>query len=58
MIQVALFNASGQLVGKLQQQGLKGQNAIAMSNLSALLPGTYLLQIKAGEHTTFEKLIK
>jgi hypothetical protein len=58
MIQVALFNASGQLVGKLQQQGLKGQNAIAMSNLKALLPGTYLLQIKAGEHTMFEKLIK
>jgi hypothetical protein len=58
MIQVALFNTSGQLIRKLQQQGLKGQNAIAMSNLSALLPGTYLLQIKAGEHTTFEKLIK
>ena len=58
MIQVALFNTSGQLLGKLQQQGLKGQNAIAMSNLSALLPGTYLLQIKAGEHTMFEKLIK
>jgi type IX secretion system substrate protein len=58
VFQVALFNASGQLVRKLQQPGLKGQNAIVMSNLSALLPGTYFLQIKAGEHTTFEKLIK
>jgi hypothetical protein len=57
-IQVALFNAGGQLIKKLQQQGLKGLNAIAMSNLSALPPGTYLLQIKAGEHTSFEKLIK
>jgi hypothetical protein len=56
MIQVALYNASGQLVRKLQQPGLKGQNALTMSNLSALLPGTYLLQLKAGDHTTFEKL--
>lgn len=58
MIQVALYNASGQLVRKLQQQGLTGQNTIAMGNLSALLTGTYYLQIKAGNHTSFEKLTK
>ena len=58
MIQVALYNAGGQLVKRFQQQGLAGLNTIAMRNLSALLPGTYLLQIKAGDYTTFEKLIK
>jgi hypothetical protein len=58
MIQVALYNASGQLVLKLQQPGLTGRNTIVAGNLSALLTGTYLLQIKAGDHTSFEKLIK
>jgi hypothetical protein len=58
MIQVALYDESGRLVRKLQQTGLTGRNTIAMSNLSALLPGTYLLQVKAGEHTSFSKLIK
>lgn len=58
MIQVALYDASGRVVRKLQQSGLMGRNTIAMSNLAALLPGTYLLQVKAGEHTSFGKLIK
>ncbi|WP_166437287.1 T9SS type A sorting domain-containing protein [Niastella caeni] len=58
MIQIALYDAGGRLIRKLQQHGLAGRNTIAMSSLRALLPGTYLLQIKAGEHTTFEKLIK
>jgi hypothetical protein len=58
MIQVALFDASGRLVRKLQQSGLTGKNTIAMSNLSALLPGTYLVQVKAGDHTSFRKLTK
>ncbi len=58
MIQVALYNASGSLVNKVQQQGLLGRNTIVMSQLSALLPGVYLVQIKADKHTFFEKLIK
>jgi len=58
MIQVALYDASGRLVRKLQQSGLTGRNTIAMSNLSALLPGTYLVQVKAGDHTSFRKLTK
>lgn len=58
MIQVALYDASGRLVRRSQQTGLVGRNTIAMSNLSALLPGVYLLQIKAGEHISFEKLTK
>ena len=58
MIQVALYNASGRLVSKVQQQGLLGRNTIVMSNLSALLPGVYLVQIKADKHTSFGKLIK
>jgi len=58
MIQVALYNESGQLVKKIQKTGMLGRNTIVMSNLSALLPGVYLVQIKAGNHTSFEKLIK
>jgi hypothetical protein len=58
MIQVALYDASGRLVKRLQQQGLAGRNTIVMSDLSALLPGAYLVQLKAGDHTSFEKLIK
>jgi hypothetical protein len=58
MIQVALYNATGQLVNKLQQHGLTGRNTIAMRNLSVLLPGTYFVQVKAGDNTSFEKLIK
>jgi hypothetical protein len=58
MIQVALYNASGRLVSKIQQTGLLGRNTIVMSNLSALPPGVYLVQIKADNHTSFEKLIK
>jgi hypothetical protein len=58
MIQVALYDASGRLVRTLQQSGLTGRNTIAMSNLSALLPGTYLVQVKAGDHTLFRKLTK
>ncbi|WP_081149686.1 T9SS type A sorting domain-containing protein [Niastella vici] len=58
MIQVALYDAGGRLVRKLQQSGLTGRNTIVMSNLSALLPGTYLVQVKAGENTSFRKLAK
>lgn len=58
VIQVALYNASGQVVRTLQQQGLTGRNTIPLGNLSALPTGTYLLQLKAGEHTSFEKIIK
>jgi hypothetical protein len=58
MIQVALYNASGRLVRTLQQSVLPGRNTIAMSSLSALPPGTYLVQVKAGDHTSFSKLIK
>ena len=58
VIQVALFDASGRLVKKVQQQGLLGRNTIVMSNLTALLPGVYLVQVKADKHTSFEKLIK
>jgi len=58
MIQVVLYDASGRLVKKLQQSGLTGRNTIVMSSLSALLPGTYLVQIKAGENTSFRKLTK
>jgi hypothetical protein len=58
VIQVALYDASGQLVRKVQQAGLLGTNTIVMSNLSALLPGLYLVKVKAGDHTSFEKLIK
>jgi hypothetical protein len=58
MIQVALYDASGRLVRRSQQTGVLGRNTIVMGNLSALLPGVYLLQIKAGEHISFEKLIK
>jgi len=58
MIQVALYDASGRLVKKVQQQGLLGRNTIVMSNLSALLPGVYLVQVKADKRTSFEKLIK
>jgi hypothetical protein len=58
VIQVALYDASGRLVRRSQQTGLVGRNTIVMGNLSALLPGVYLLQMKAGEHISFEKLIK
>ena len=58
MIQVALYDAGGRLVRRSQQTGLVGRNTIVMGNLSALLPGVYLLQIKAGEHISFEKLTK
>jgi hypothetical protein len=58
VIQVALYDASGRLVKKVQQQGLLGRNTIVMSNLSALLPGVYLVQVKADKHTSFGKLIK
>ena len=58
VIQVALYDASGRLVKKVQQQGLLGRNTIVMSNLSALLPGVYLVQVKADKYTSFEKLIK
>jgi hypothetical protein len=58
MIQVALYDAGGRLVRRSQQTGLVGRNTIVMGNLSALLPGVYLLQIKAGEHIVFEKLTK
>jgi hypothetical protein len=58
MIEVALYDASGRMVRKLQQSGLTGRNTIVISNLTALLPGTYLVQIKAGEHTSFRKLTK
>ena len=50
IIQVALYDVSGRLVRRHQQSGLAGRNTIVMDNLSALLPGVYLLQIKAGEH--------
>lgn len=58
MIQVALYDASGRLVRRLQQSGLTGRNTIVISNLSALLPGIYLVQVKAGENTLFRKLTK
>jgi hypothetical protein len=58
MIQVALYDASGRLVRRSQQTGMLGQNTIVMGNLSALPPGIYLLQIKAGEHISFGKLTK
>ncbi|MCS3802013.1 T9SS type A sorting domain-containing protein [Niastella sp. OAS944] len=58
MIQVALYDASGRLVKRSQQTGLVGRNTIAIGNLSALLPGVYLLQIKAGEHIAMQKLTK
>jgi len=58
MIQVTLYDAGGRLVRKLQQSGLTGQNTIVISNLSALLPGIYLVQVKAGENTSFYKLTK
>jgi hypothetical protein len=58
MIQVALYDASGRLVRRSQQTGLVGRNTIAMGNLSALLPGIYLLQLKAGEHTATQKITK
>lgn len=58
MIQVALYDASGRLVKKSQQTGLVGRNTIAIGNLSALLPGVYLLQVKAGEHIAMQKLTK
>ncbi|WP_205513692.1 T9SS type A sorting domain-containing protein [Longitalea arenae] len=57
-IQVALFDAGGRLVRKQQHTGMLGRNTIVISDLSALPTGSYLLQIKAGEHTSFEKLIK
>lgn len=58
MIQAALYDASGRLVRSARQTGLVGRNTIAMGNLSALLPGVYLLQVKAGEHTATQKLTK
>jgi hypothetical protein len=58
VIQVALFDASGRLVKKVQQAGLLGRNTIVMSNLTALLPGVYLVQIKADKNSSFQKLIK
>jgi len=58
VVQVALYDASGRLVKKVQQQGLLGRNTIVISNLTALLPGVYLVQVKADNHTSFEKLIK
>lgn len=58
MIQVALYDASGRLVRRSQQTGLVGRNTIAMGNLSALLPGVYLLQLKAGEHIATQKITK
>lgn len=58
MIQVALYDASGRLVRRSQQTGLVGRNTIAMGNLSALLPGVYLLQLKAGEHIVTQKITK
>jgi hypothetical protein len=47
VIQVALYDANGRLVKKVQQQGLFGRNTIVMSNLSALLPGVYWVQVNA-----------
>lgn len=38
MIQVALYDAGGQLVRKVQQAALLGRNTVVMSNLAALLP--------------------
>lgn len=58
VIQVALYDAGGRLVKKVQQQGLLGRNTIVMRDLTALLPGVYLVQVKAGDHTSFGKLIK
>jgi hypothetical protein len=58
MIQVALYDASGRLVRRSQQTGLVGRNTIAIGDLSALLPGVYLLQVKAGEHIATQKLTK
>ncbi|OQP46359.1 hypothetical protein A4D02_31680 [Niastella koreensis] len=58
VIQVALYDASGRQVKKVQQQGLLGRNTIVMSNLTTLLPGVYLVQVKADNHTLFDKLIK
>jgi hypothetical protein len=58
MIQAALYDASGRLVRTSQQTGLVGRNTIAMGNLSALLPGVYYLQVKAGEHIAMQKLLK
>jgi hypothetical protein len=58
MIQAALYDASGRLVRTSQQTGLVGRNTIAMGDLSALLPGVYYLQVKAGEHIAMQKLLK
>lgn len=58
MIQVALYDASGRLVRRSQQTGQVGRNTIAIGDLSALLPGVYLLQVKAGEHIATQKLTK
>lgn len=58
MVQVALYDAGGRLVRMSQQTGLVGRNTIAIGNLSALLPGVYLLQLKAGEHIATQKITK
>jgi hypothetical protein len=58
MIQVTLYDASGRMVKKLQQQGFAGKNTIITGNLSLLLPGVYVACIQAGDHTTFHKLTK
>lgn len=57
-IQVALYDASGRMVRRSQQTGLVGRNTMTMGNLSALLPGIYLLQVKAGENIVTQKLTK
>ncbi|WP_207515507.1 T9SS type A sorting domain-containing protein [Longitalea luteola] len=58
MIQVALYNAGGELVRKQQHAGVLGRNTVVISDLSALPAGSYLVQMKAGNHTSFRKLIK
>jgi hypothetical protein len=57
-IQIALFDAGGRLVKKLERQGLAGNNTIVINDLSILQPGIYLIKITTGDHTVFEKLVK
>jgi len=57
-IQIALYDAGGRQVKKLERQGMTGSNTIVINDLSILQPGVYLIKITTGDHTVFEKLIK
>jgi len=57
-VQIALYDAGGRQVKKLERQGMAGNNTIVINDLSMLQPGVYLIKITTGDHTVFEKLIK